>query len=198
MAYTNHGHHIPGTMYWSHPPEYKMRCGGIGLCSSCSKDFASFANHPVHAHPTLKEPKMKTTKFMRRLFHVEAVQVTAENMEEVATWCEGEVKSTGSDAPYIKVKVRRPLNEKHTRAFIGDWVSLSETGFKVYAKRSFQNTFTELASEDGTMNVFRDTEELRVTNEPVPVMEEPEEQIVEAPNNVVNIGRNTPKNLFQR
>lgn len=37
MAYTSHGHHINGTPT-DNPPEHRMRCGGVNLCPSCSKE----------------------------------------------------------------------------------------------------------------------------------------------------------------
>lgn len=95
---------------------------------------------------------MQVSKFVRKPFEVEAVQVTAENLADVATWCRGEVRSdvigrteteltveTGS--PYVKVTVARALNEKQTKAFVGDWVLKAGTGFKVYTTKAFTKSF---------------------------------------------------------
>lgn len=97
---------------------------------------------------------METRKFVRLPFEVEGVQVTEENMQEVAAWCGGEVfekVAKGTIQPYVKVKVHRPLNEKHTQAFSGDWVLSSETGFKVYTDRALTSSFSE---EGRSYNVF--------------------------------------------
>lgn len=92
---------------------------------------------------------METTKFVRKPFPVDAVRVTLENIDEVAAWCGGEVR-LGAGRPgrkveietYIKVPADRPLNEKQTQAYIGDWVLKAETGgFKVYTNRAMDNSF---------------------------------------------------------
>lgn len=106
---------------------------------------------------------MQTNKYVRKVFAVNAVQVTAENLFEVAEWCGGEVKAAEDGKAYVKVKVHRPLNEKQTRAQVGDWVLESTTGFKVYTERAFANSF-DVPEE--TVNVFDQVEELQVTAEP--------------------------------
>lgn len=93
---------------------------------------------------------MEIKTFDRKPFSVEAVQVTRENMKEVAEWCGGsiETKTTptrnGSKRErYVKVPTTKPLNEKQTQAFASDWVLLSERKFKVYTHRAFVHTFQE-------------------------------------------------------
>ncbi len=85
-------------------------------------------------------------KYARRPFYVDAVQVSEENMAEVATWCQGEVTQTPDDIgdpvrTFIKVNVRRPLTERQSRAFAGDWVLRAGSGFKVYTPKAFANSF---------------------------------------------------------
>lgn len=89
---------------------------------------------------------------VRKPFNVDAVQVTAENMEEVARWCRGKVKTEQSStsatpqAPtrYIHVRVLHPLNPKQTQAYIGDWVLVTDTGSKVYSDKAYHNNFDEV------------------------------------------------------
>jgi hypothetical protein len=103
---------------------------------------------------------MKTAKFARKPFDVEAVQVTSENMDEVAKWCQGSVEIDGDSETkehYIKVRVLRVLNERQTKAFVGDWVLYAGTGYKVYTNKAFKNSFVPM---DGV-------EELRTVDEPV-------------------------------
>lgn len=51
MAYTGHGHHIPGSVDSGTPPKQVARCGGPKLCTQCAKD-ASKALHPAgKQHP---------------------------------------------------------------------------------------------------------------------------------------------------
>lgn len=115
-------------------------------------------------------------KYKRKSFEVEAVQVTAQNLQEAAKWCGGDVRFENNnldiDSAYIKVKVRRPLSEKQTRAAVGDWILLSESGYKVYTSRAFESSFVEATDvEQPAGNVFEnqpedDKEELRVVDEP--------------------------------
>lgn len=94
--------------------------------------------------------------YNRKVFSVEAVQVTFENQHEVADWCDGTIEYLGDDTPeskddaanyYIKVDVLRPLHKKQTQAFIGDWVLKSGNGFKVYVDKAFTACF-EPATDD--------------------------------------------------
>ena len=97
---------------------------------------------------------LPTEFYSRKSFIVEAIQVTEENLQEVAAWCEGEVLTTfrpqkGSDekesVDFVKVKViNRARNDRQTRAYPGDWLLLSEVGFKVYTDRAFKNAFEDM------------------------------------------------------
>jgi hypothetical protein len=87
-------------------------------------------------------------KFVRKPFVVEGVEVTAENLEEVAAWCGGEVRTSSGRRgyrvqQYLKVPVKNPLNDRQTRAYVGDWVLSAGTGFKVYTQKAFSSNFDE-------------------------------------------------------
>lgn len=89
-------------------------------------------------------------KFVRKPFVVTGLEVTPENIDEVAEWCGGEVrtsegrnKSGEAAQKYIKVAVKRPLNDRQTRAYYGDWVLSAGTGFKVYTQKAFASSFEE-------------------------------------------------------
>ena len=89
---------------------------------------------------------VKIEKFVRKPFFIDAVQVTADNVEAVATWCQGEVRkfkdSKGKVTDeYVKVRVHRPLNERQTKAYVGDWVLYAGSGFKVYTVKAFNSSF---------------------------------------------------------
>ena len=93
---------------------------------------------------------LKTEKYTRKPFIIEAVQVTEDNMEEVAVWCRGKVLTTNSQIAaglhkdperYIQVEVQNPLNERQKRAFVNDWVLFANQGFKVYTPRAFERSF---------------------------------------------------------
>lgn len=85
---------------------------------------------------------IETGKYTRRPFVVEAANVTAENMEEIALWCKGVVVSA-DDGAYVKVEVENPIGERQTRAYAEDWVLYAGTGFKVYKDRAFHKTFVK-------------------------------------------------------
>jgi len=91
---------------------------------------------------------LKPVKYVRKPFYIDAIQVTTENLNEVAKWCQGEVrwacrdpKGTAEKDAYVKVRVHRPLNERQTQAFVGDWVLYAGTGYKVYTLKAFTNSF---------------------------------------------------------
>jgi len=107
---------------------------------------------------------VKTIKFLRKPFYVDAVQVTEENILEVAKWCDGEVRWTKSKnvevtrrreveiqettepdvddrRQYVRVRVVHPLNDRQTMAFVGDWVLYSGSGYKVYTKKAMLENF---------------------------------------------------------
>lgn len=83
---------------------------------------------------------LKTEKFVRKTFVVDAVEVTAENMEEVAKWCGGDVR-TKDGQKYIRVRVYRPIGDRQTQAFVGDRVLYAGTGYKVYTPGAFEKSF---------------------------------------------------------
>lgn len=94
---------------------------------------------------------MNTATYVRKTFHVNAVQVTEDNIEEVAKWCGGEVltkqtpiKNAIKVETFVKVPVLRPLNDKQSSAFISDWVLEHEGGYKVYTDRAFVKSFEQV------------------------------------------------------
>lgn len=87
-------------------------------------------------------------KFARRPFYVDAIQVTAENMADVAEWCSGTViPQTAERGAHIHVRVFRPMNENQSRAFIGDWLLYAGSGYKVYTTKAFGESFEEIDEE---------------------------------------------------
>lgn len=90
---------------------------------------------------------METTTYNRKPLTVEAVQVTEDNLYDVAKWSGGDVHSAlGSAKKYIEIAVLHPLHKKQTRASEGDWVLKSDQGFKIYADTAFQKGFEPLVT----------------------------------------------------
>lgn len=96
---------------------------------------------------------MEIQKYQRKPSYVEAVCVTEENFFDVAHWCQGAivtpngtVKSLDEIAAtkdkHIAVRVMNPMKERHTKAFVGDWVLYSQfKGYQVYTQKAFDNAF---------------------------------------------------------
>ncbi len=101
-------------------------------------------------------------KFQKKPFIVDAVQVTDENISEVAAWCQGEVIGSDGDALdelYIFVRVHNPMNERQTKAFVGDWVLYAGRGYKVYRDRAMKNTFEQIAQDVDELVAVADNDE---------------------------------------
>jgi hypothetical protein len=45
MTYTEHGHHIPGSVPDGPRPAKRARCGGVGLCDKCQDDAIKILGH---------------------------------------------------------------------------------------------------------------------------------------------------------
>jgi hypothetical protein len=92
---------------------------------------------------------LQLAKYVRKPFDVNAVKVTADNFEEVAQWCGGEIEeSEGFEGRgvqrFIRVPVKRPLSDRQTCAYVGDWVLSAlrgPAGFKVYTPKAFNSSF---------------------------------------------------------
>lgn len=89
---------------------------------------------------------METQTYARKTFYVEAVQITKANFEAVAEWTNGEIeeildKKLGKMVKVIKVAVYNPMNPLQSQARLGDWVLTSNSGFKIYTNRAFENSF---------------------------------------------------------
>lgn len=84
--------------------------------------------------------------FVRKPFEVEAVQVSLDNIETIAQWCEGTLHDKGATprfpaTRYIRVPVKRPQSHRQTLAYPGDWVLYNGKGFKVYTNEAFEKSF---------------------------------------------------------
>jgi hypothetical protein len=96
------------------------------------------------------EEKIVTTKYIRKPLIVDAVQVTVENFEALAAWCQGTITNNdGTGEPeeidpntqHIRVRVHNPRSGRQTKAFVGDWILYTEMGYKIYNTRAFIGSF---------------------------------------------------------
>jgi hypothetical protein len=83
---------------------------------------------------------LEISKFMHKPVFVEAVQVTAENMEAIADWCGGAIQKSGENV-FIKANVPGAKSNRHTKAFAGDWVLKTDHGVKIYTPKAFEFSF---------------------------------------------------------
>lgn len=91
--------------------------------------------------------------YMRKSFGCEAIQVTVENMHEVAIWCGGLIKDardlprwTGDKAAsYIEVPIvpSKTRTFKPNQAFAGCWVLHTDQGWIVYSRKGFPMAFNK-------------------------------------------------------
>jgi len=79
-------------------------------------------------------------EYTRRPFVVKAVQVSAENLTELASWCGGAVEGEGA-GQFIRVPVGHPMNDRQTQAFPGDWLLKAGRSFKSYTDKAFTASF---------------------------------------------------------
>lgn len=93
---------------------------------------------------------MKTEKYIRTPTEIDCVQVTKDNMQEVAEWCGGEVFEIKNKVPnlrqFIEVPVLNPQHVRHGRAFVGDWVVMDPRGVKVFNPQVFGRHFVQLGT----------------------------------------------------
>jgi hypothetical protein len=74
------------------------------------------------------------------------MQVTAENIFEIAEWCEGFVKRSDFDGvlkTYIEVPVTVKNGVKRDKAFVHDWVTRTDRSFKAYRNEAFKIAFEQ-------------------------------------------------------
>lgn len=88
--------------------------------------------------------ELEIEEFTRKSFPVQAVEVTEENLHQVAQWCKGKVKTFHGET-YIHVPVKMPNNPHKPpnpfKAYVGYRVLKSETGFRVYSPQAFEAAF---------------------------------------------------------
>lgn len=81
---------------------------------------------------------MEFTSYVRKPFTVEAVEVTVENIEEVAGLI-GEYRQKDDGTPFIQVN--RRLVPNIWRVYTGFWVTKMGDNIRCYSKRIFLDQF---------------------------------------------------------
>lgn len=109
---------------------------------------------------------LKIQKFQRKPFPVEGVRVTEKNMEAVAEWAGGKIKESAKGVKHVFIDTHRPMTERQTMAFVGDWILYADRGFKIYTQNAFSRNF-ELVKA-GTGSEHADFEPMPEKDEPIP------------------------------
>jgi hypothetical protein len=95
--------------------------------------------------------KLEWKRYARIPFYVDGIQVTEENMEALAEFSRGDIRTDKDGRKYIKVPVQKPLGDRQTMAYVGDHLLYSATGFKIFTDFAFNKNFEEVKE---TQNAF--------------------------------------------
>lgn len=113
---------------------------------------------------------MEFKPFARRPFIIEAVQVTKDNIEEIAALGVGTVCTSSAGVPFIKVD--RNVVPHVSRVYIGFWFTRTDRGqIRCYAKKVFDTQYAELddAAYFALNPYMRDDKKADDVPEPPPV-----------------------------
>lgn len=83
---------------------------------------------------------MEMTKYARKPFFVDAVEITADNIEEVAKDV-GDLRSKDDGTPYILVD--RRLVPNVTRVYIGFFMTKMGDNVRCYSRKVFKEQFVK-------------------------------------------------------
>ena len=121
---------------------------------------------------------MQPEKYLTKQREVEAVQVTDENMFDVARWCGGSV-TTKNGSTYIAVDSFRPQNQRQKEGHVDDWIVKQGTSFKVFLPAPFQFGFEP--KRQVTIENSKDLPYMVNSTEPTPVFDELKDNLVGVP-----------------
>lgn len=84
---------------------------------------------------------MEMNEFIRKPFAVQAIQITEENIAEVADFVEGTLSEKHDGSPYILVN-RRGVPRDY-RAYPGLWMTQRGTNIRFYSEKIFEDQFVQ-------------------------------------------------------
>jgi hypothetical protein len=103
---------------------------------------------------------MEIRQFTRKPFFVSAVQVTLQNIDEVAAWCKGTIEyvsmrmlGTETPLPVIRIQGVGDNRGKEFTAFLGYYVVDHKGNFRVYKPAQLESTFDEVTPQEATNGV---------------------------------------------
>jgi len=86
---------------------------------------------------------MEFKTFVRKPFQVEAVEITPENMAEIAEMIGGRIK-TEDDSGVDYIQLNRQIIPNVGKAYVGWWVTRLGENFRCYAPKVFFEQFSEI------------------------------------------------------
>lgn len=104
---------------------------------------------------------MEMSTFVRKPFTVEAVEVTNENIAEIAEMV-GTLRQKDNGTPYIQVD--RRLVPNIFRVYPGFWMTKMGDNIRCYAKRVFKEQFIESTPDIQNLVEFLDGKEEAATS----------------------------------
>lgn len=99
---------------------------------------------------------MEYTSFARKPFVVEAIEITAENLNDIAEMV-GTIRTTVDDKVYIQVD--RRLIPNIDRVFPGFWLTRMGKNIRCYSAKVFNDQFTEVTDDIKSWVDFLNVEE---------------------------------------
>jgi hypothetical protein len=109
---------------------------------------------------------MEFNQFVRKPFVVEAIEVTEENIEEIAKYV-GELRERDDGTPFIYVD--RRLVPNIFRVYPGFWMTRMGDNIRCYSRKVFLEQFTEMTPNINSWVEFLNGETLikeETVNEP--------------------------------
>jgi hypothetical protein len=110
---------------------------------------------------------METTKYDRKPFTVNAVELTLDNVGEVAAWCKGTVEQvtakvlgTTMKLPVVKIQGQGAAKSKTFVANLGHFIAEYNGSFRVYKPAVFREMF-----QKSRVPVYRGTSPLQAATE---------------------------------
>lgn len=113
---------------------------------------------------------MRPEKYLTKQRKVEAVQVTKENMAEVAEWCGGTIYR--GESTWIAANWHRPQNQRQKEGHVGDWIVKQGGNFKVFLDAPFKFGFEPDHKGVHIENVPAEIPYVVNSTEPTPLYEE--------------------------
>lgn len=83
---------------------------------------------------------MEIGEYLTKQRSVQAVQITEENITEVAGWCGAPIVGDGPSR-FLRVNAHRPQNKRQTEGHLGDWIVKQGPNFKVFLDQPFRFGF---------------------------------------------------------